>query len=70
MILHAHLVVKPHQPVDLGIGRHPGEHEPEAMDGPIGGRRAPLADHPPGERLGRLDIDRIIQGYERLQRGI
>ena len=62
--------MQPDQPVDLGYSRLPGEHDPEAASGPLRARGTPLSHHATGQCLRRLDIDRVVERDERLQRCI
>ena len=52
----------------VGGGRHRQSRSPKRR--PLLGRRAALLDDPPGQGLGRLDVDRIVQRHERLQRRV
>ena len=37
---------------------------------PLGRGRAPFADHPRGQHAGRLDVGRVVQQHQRLQRRV
>ena len=56
--------------LDLLGPRRPAQAELQAVAGAGCDARTPLAHDPPRQGLGGLDVDRVVQGHERLERRI